>query len=444
MPQIKEISTASPVRRKIAVGECLVAINGEPIKDVLDYQYHSYDAALMLTTKTKDGRWKLTRIEKDAGADLGLTFESYLMDSPRRCANRCIFCFIDQLPSGMRESLYFKDDDARLSFLTGNYITLTNLTDCEIGRIIQLQISPLGISVHATQPEVRVRMLRNPNAGQCLNIMTRFAKAGITMNAQIVLCPGINDEAVLSQSMTELAALYPAVQSVSIVPLGLTKHRAGLYPLTPFTQKTAARVIAQVEIFAETCLAQYGSRVFFCGDELYLKAGLPMPNDAHYESYPQLENGVGLCTLLETEFHAALGGFEPPPTLPEPFSIATGTAAALFLQNLLQTSQGKYGKIDCKVYAIRNNYFGESVTVAGLITGVDLVEQLQGKDLGTCLLIPQSMLRQGEDVFLDDMTVRQAADKLGIPIVPVAPNGNALLQAMMNNSQRRTPLCQNH
>ena len=423
------MASDSPVRGKIKPGEYLIAINGHPIGDVLDYQFHSYDPKLVIAAKTAAGQFKLCKVEKEPGADLGLSFATYLMDAPKRCANRCIFCFIDQLPRGMRETLYFKDDDARLSFLTGNYITLTNLTDRELQRIIQLKISPINISIHTTTPGTRERMLGNKRAGRCMEIMRELAAAGITMNGQIVLCPGINDSAALRRSMIDLAELYPHLASVSVVPVGLTRHRDGLYPLIPVLQPKAWAIIAQVEAFAAACLKQHGSRIFFCADELYLKAGRPLPREAYYENYPQIENGVGLLTSFQTEFLAALDQLKEFND-PAPFSIVTGTSAAPFLENLLETAEEKYGKIKRQIYPVENDFFGHTVNVAGLLTGQDIVAQLKDRDLGERVFIPTSMLRHGEGVFLDDMTTMALSMALGVPVIPIEPHGEALLRAI--------------
>ena len=432
MTEIVSVTPDSPADGKILPGEFLVAINGTPIGDVLDYQFYSYDTTLSVTTKIREGQWKLVSIQKDAGEDLGLVFSSYLMDKPRNCANRCIFCFIDQLPPGLRDSLYFKDDDIRLSFLTGNYISLTNLTDAELQRIIRLKISPINISVHATDPGVRTTMLGNLRAGRCMAIMELLRDAGITMNAQIVLCPGVNDGTVLSETMVDLASLWPALQSVSVVPVGLTRHRTDLYPLKPYTRALARVIIGQIETFAARCLRGYGRRMFYCGDEFYLKAGYPLPPEDDYEGYPQLENGVGLLRSFETEFLADLAGTETLKPLPSPCSIATGSAAAPFLQDLLATAAEKYGKIEAAVHAVQNDFLGSTVTVAGLITGRDLAAQLRDRDLGARLLIPKSMLRHGEGVFLDDMTVETLAETLGVTVIPVDVSGTAFLQAILS------------
>ncbi len=377
---------AGPLRGRVQPGDTLLSVNGRRILDVLDYKYYTYDRDLLLEFRTAAGRVRRVRVRKPEGADLGLDFETYLMDRPRACANDCVFCFIDQNPPGMRQSIYFKDDDARLSFLMGCYITLTNLSAREVQRIIDLHISPVNVSVHTTDPALREKLLRSPRAGESLGILRRFAEAGITMNCQIVCCPGWNDGAALSRTLDDLRALYPAVNSVSVVPVGLTDHRAGLAALIPFTPETAAETIGRVTEFGNNCLAELGTRLAFCADELYLKAGIELPRDEFYEAHTQLENGVGMLRLTETEFRAALRCAGAPDGVP--FSVATGCAAAPFLQKLLCSAREKYAILNGDVHAVQNDFFGHNVTVAGLVTGRDLIAQLRGKDLGARLLIP--------------------------------------------------------
>lgn len=425
---IRSIDRGSPLHRKAHVGDAVISINGNRIIDVLDYKFFAYDSRLHVVLRRKDGSEYEVTVHKPEGGDLGLEFESYLMDTPRSCANNCVFCFIDQLPKGMRKTMYFKDDDARLSFLLGNYITLTNLSKREIERIIALHISPINVSVHTTNPALRCKMLRNPRAGESIETMRRFAAAGIVMNCQIVCCPGLNDGEELLRSMRELEEMYPGVHSVSIVPLGLTKYREGLYPLEPFTRELAAQTIDLVTAFGDECLKRHGTRIFFCGDELYLKAERELPPDAFYEEHTQLENGVGMIRLQETEFRSALMLSDEPDGVP--FSIATGVAAAPSLEKLLCMAREKYDTIKGKVYAIENDFFGHSITVAGLVTGQDLIKQLKGKDLGERLLISQNMLRREEMDFLDDVTLEQASAALGVPIYPIESDGFALWDAM--------------
>ena len=433
MPQnvIKHVDAESPLAGRVHPGERLLSINGKLIRDVLDYKFYSYDRDLLLELKTPEDKLRLVRLRKAEGQDLGLDFATYLMDRPRSCANRCVFCFIDQNPPGMRKSIYFKDDDARLSFLMGCYITLTNLTEREIRRIIDLRVSPVNISVHATDPALRTRLLGNPRAGEALDIMRRFAAAGITMNCQIVCCPGLNDGAALERTMEDLKALHPAVRSVSVVPVGLTDHRAGLPELTPFTPQRAAETVECVTQFGNKCVEELGTRLVFCSDELYLLAGLPLPPDEFYEAHVQLENGVGMLRLLEAEFALALQCADAPDG--RPFSIATGAAAAPMIEKLLFSAKKKYDKLNGRVYTVRNDFFGRSVTVAGLVTGGDLIAQLRGRDLGERLLISADMLRRDEADFLDSVPLSAAAEALGVPIYPVACDGGALCDAMFGS-----------
>ena len=425
---IRSIDRGSPLHHKAHVGDAVVSINGNKIIDVLDYKFYAYDSRLSVRLRRPDGSEHEVTVHKPEGGDLGLEFESYLMDTPRSCANNCVFCFIDQLPKGMRKTMYFKDDDARLSFLLGNYITLTNLSKREIERIIALHISPINVSVHTTNPELRRKMLQNPRAGESIETMRRFAQAGIVMNCQIVCCPGLNDGEELLRSMRELEEMYPGIHSVSIVPVGLTRFREGLYPLTPYTRELAAETIDMVTAFGDECLKRHGTRIFFCGDELYIKAERELPPDEFYEEHTQLENGVGMIRLLETEFRSALMLSDEPDGVP--FSIATGVSAAPYFEKLLGMAKEKYGTIKGQVYAIENDFFGRSINVTGLITGQDLIRQLKGKDLGQRLLISQNMLRREEMDFLDDVPLEQASKELGVPIYPIEQDGFALWDAM--------------
>jgi len=427
---ITAIEQNSPASRThLAVGDRVIAVNGKPIHDVLDYKFFTYEPKLVIEAQSPNGKLKLVRIKKEFGLDLGLEFETYLMDKARSSANHCVFCFIDQLPKGMRKTLYFKDDDARLSFLMGNYITLTNLSPEEAQRIIDLRISPINISVHTTNPELRSMMLGNKRGGESLEIMRRFADAGITMNCQIVCCPNINDGDELDRTMGDLAAMFPSVNSVSIVPVGLTKHRERLYKLTPFTREHALETVRQVERFTEKCLEKYGTRIFFCGDELYLKAGLELPDYDFYEDFAQLENGVGMMRMLITEFEQALEETDGIPAT-EPFSIATGVSAAPFMDMLYKRAKSKFPRLECTVYPIVNDFFGHTIDVAGLVTGGDLIAQLRGKALGKRLLIPQNMLRHGEGVFLDDVTLDDVERELRVKVVPVMQDGRELFDKM--------------
>lgn len=429
---ITKIDEYSPLRGRVHVGDELVSINGHEVEDVLDYRYWGYEPRVSLVLRAAgSGREYTVKVKKGEGEDLGLDFEEYLMDRPWGCSNRCKFCFIDQLPKGLRRTLYFKDDDARLSFLTGSYITLTNLSEREMERICALKISPINVSVHATDGALRAELMGNPKAADIMGPLKRLADAGIVMDCQIVCCPGWNDRGQLSRTMRDLAGLYPGVNSVSIVPVGLTRHREGLPELTPFDRESAAETIDRVEAYAAECLSKLGSRVFWCSDELYLKARREVPEDEYYEEYSQLENGVGLMRLLETEFMAALRLAEPDEGAGGRFTIATGVAAAPLLEKLLQTAHKKCGKINGQVCAIVNDFFGHTIDVAGLVTGGDLIAQLRGKDLGERVLIPHTMLRHGEGVFLDDVTLEEASAALGVPVTPIGGSGGELLDAML-------------
>ena len=431
LTKIASVDPHSPARKAgVRPGEKLTHINGHPIVDVLDYKFYAYDPRLELTLTDPEGNSRTLRLRKEEGEDLGLNFETYLMDKARSCANKCIFCFVDQMPPGMRDTLYFKDDDARLSFLMGNYITLTNLSRREIQRIMDLRISPINISVHATDPELRSAMLKNPRAGECLEVMKQFAQAGIEMNCQIVACPGVNDGPALERTLADLSGLYPAVTSVAVVPVGVTKFREGLCRIEPYTREQAAALLDQVEQFAAAFLEKQGTSLAWCSDEFYLIAGRPLPEKAYYEDMDQLENGVGMLRLLLRQVELALE--DEGQTEVAPFSVATGLSAAPFVQEIVDKIREKCGNIKGMVYPIVNRFFGETITVSGLITGTDLIEQLRGRELGKRLLIPDNMLRAGERVFLDDVTVEQLEEALGVAVIPVpADSGFDLADAIL-------------
>ena len=344
----------------------------------------------------------------------------------------------------MRETLYFKDDDARLSFLMGNYITMTNLSRREVERICALRVSPINISVHATEPALREKMLGHRNAGRCLELMERFAAAGITMNCQIVACPGVNDGPALDRTLRDLGGLYPAVGSVAVVPVGITKYRQGLYPLRPYTGEEAAALLDQVEAFAAGFLAEHGTSLVWCSDEFYLLAGRELPGNGYYEEYAQLENGVGMLRLLTDQAMSLTEDEEEDLSVlaPAPLSIATGASAAPFIQKIVDRCREKCPALRGRVYPIANRFFGETITVSGLITGGDLIDQLRGKELGERLLLPDNMLRAGERVFLDDVTVEQVEQALGVPVVPVeADSGFALVDAILEREAPETEVC---
>jgi putative radical SAM enzyme (TIGR03279 family) len=397
--------------------------------DVLDYRFYMTEPRLSLDIE-RDGKIKTVRILKSPDEDAGLEFETYLMDKQHTCRNRCIFCFIDQLPSGMRQTLYFKDDDSRMSFLFGNYITLTNLTEHEIERIIKMHISPINISVHTTNPELRCSMMTNRFAGERLSALRRFADAGIRINCQLVLCPGINDGQELDRTMKDIAELAPAVESVAGVPVGLTRYREGLYPLRSYTRDEAAAVIDQMESMGEGMLKKYGRRIFYPADEFYLKAGRPLPDEEFYGDFSQLENGVGLMTLLESQFAEALENCRNTPRGSH-ITLATGTAAQSFIRNLVERARQRWNRINVEVVAIENNLFGDTINVAGLVTGHDLIDQLKDRRLGNILLIPSVMLRREGDLFLDDVSVGDVEAALDIQVIPVPNDGESLLNALM-------------
>lgn len=431
MTVIQSVDAHSPARRAgVRAGEKLLQVNGHPIVDVLDYKFYTYDPALTLLLEEPNGKKRTVKVRKQEGEELGLNFETYLMDKARCCANRCVFCFVDQLPKGMRDTLYFKDDDARLSFLMGNYITMTNLSQRELDRIAELRISPINISVHATDPELRSMLLGNRNGGRLMEIMERFAAAHIIMNCQIVACPGLNDGEQLQRTMEDLAALYPYVKSVSVVPVGLTRHREGLYPLQPYDAPQACAVLDRVEDFAAGCLAQYGSRIFWCSDEFYLRAGRPIPDDEYFEDYTQLENGVGMLRLLRTEFDSALRLADPVESV-RPYTIACGVDAAAWIKEIVDRAAEKC-HTKGNVRPIVNHFLGETITVSGLVTGGDLIAQLKGRDLGERLLIPVNMLRHGEDVFLDDVTLADVKRELKVEVVTVNQDGFDLCDAIFD------------
>ena len=427
---ITAIDAGSPAERAgVRVGETLTAIGRHAAHDILDYQFYTYDARFTLSLTAPDGSQRTVRIRKEDGEPLGLTFETYLADRPRHCANKCVFCFIDQMPPGMRDTLYFKDDDMRLSFLQGNYITMTNLSDEDLQRMVKMRISPVNVSVQATDPDLRVKMLSNPRAARLMKQMRILADAHITMNCQIVLCPSLNDGKMLEKSLSDLLTLYPAVDSVSVVPVGLTKFRDGLYPLKPVGKREAEETLAIVETFGERAYEKYGTHIAYCSDEFYLQAERELPDADFYDGFPQLENGVGMMALFEDELRTLLQN-EPPFQAFGAFSLATGEAAAGFMKKMLDLTDKTCHTGTGTVYAIRNDFFGAGVNVAGLVTGQDLIAQLKGKPLGERLFIPLCMLRHGEDVFLDDLHVTDAERALGVKIIPIPTTAEGLLHAL--------------
>ncbi len=418
----------------IRADDVLTEINGHPISDVLDYRFYLTDTSVRLTLE-RDGTLYSVRLNKGEYDDIGLEFEQPLMDKKHTCANRCVFCFIDQLPKGMRETLYFKDDDDRLSFLHGNYVTLTNLKDADIDRLITMHLSPVNVSVHTTNPELRVKMMKNKRAGEVLSYLGKLADAGIALCTQIVLCKGLNDGAELERSMRDLAAYYPSLRSCAIVPVGLTRYREGLYPLELFSPAECAAVIRQVNDFGNACLEKYGTRLFYCADEWYVKAGLPLPDESYYEDYSQIENGVGMLTSLASEFEFELDYLEDHLTAfraPRTVSLATGAAAYEHISALCRRLEACVSGLTVHVYRIVNHFFGETVTVAGLLTGTDLAEQLKDRPLGDELLFPAVMLRADGDVFLDDMSPAMLSERLGgIPTRACPSDGTQFVKALL-------------
>lgn len=424
---VEEDSLAA--KKRILAGDILLAINGHEISDVLDYRFYLTERriALLLSREGKEYKVKIKKGEYD---DIGLSFETPLMDGKHTCRNKCIFCFIDQMPKGYRDTLYFKDDDSRLSFLQGSYVTLTNMTDADIDRIIKMRLSPIRVSVHTTNPALRVEMMKNPRAGEVLSYLPRLAEAGIAISAQIVLCRGVNDGEELLRSMHDLAALYPALDSVSVVPAGLTRFREGLYPLSPFTPEECLAVVRTVEDFSAKCQAAYGAYLFHASDEFYLKAGLPLPLEEHYEGYLQLENGVGMLTSFENEFLDALAD-APKPAAPRRVTVATGHAAYPLLSRLAAILAEKEPSLTVSVEDVENEFFGPEITVAGLLTGEDYLKALEGKSLGDALLISRTSLRAEGDLFLCGMSKEELADKLGTPVVAVENDGALFLNALL-------------
>ncbi len=417
----------------IQAGDRLLKINGHEINDGLDYRFYVIEDRLQMVFRSSDDT--RTRVITVEGEDPGLEFATYLMDKQHSCRNKCVFCFIDQMPKGMRDSLYFKDDDSRLSFLFGNYITLTNLTESEGQRIMDMHISPINVSVHTTNPELRCKMMNNRFAGEALSWLDRFAQAGIELNCQLVLCPEWNDGEELTRSLEDLSKLLPSLNSVAAVPVGLTKYRDGLMPLRLFTKEEAAAVIDTMIAFGDRLLAETGNRIVYPSDEFYLIAGRELPPPSFYGDFPQLENGVGVLALQKEEFLDALDNAEKAPTAGKTI-IATGVSAAPFIAELVETAKARFPQIDCEVRAIRNNFFGETITVAGLVTGQDLVAQLKGCEAER-ILIPDCMLRFEGDCFLDDMTLDEAQKALGVRVVPIPVSGYALFDAICyeeNNS----------
>ncbi|MBR4451197.1 MAG: DUF512 domain-containing protein [Clostridia bacterium] len=432
--KIKNVENGSLAGKKgICPGDTLASINGNEINDVLDYRFYLSEKKLNLLIVKPGGKEKKVRIKKEESEDIGLEFETYLMDKQHSCKNKCIFCFIDQLPEGLRDSLYFKDDDSRLSFLFGNYVTLTNLDDAEVDRIIRMHISPVNISVHTMNPELRVKMMKNPRAGESLKYIEKFTSNGIDVNAQLVLCPGINDGAELEFSLRELFKLGENIKSIACVPVGITKHRDSLCPLNTYDKESAGRVIDTIDRINSENVSAGGRAAAYAADEFYLYAEREMPGPDYYNDFPQLENGVGMWTLLREEFMQALDECTVT-SLSREVSAVTGTAAYPLISELALEAQKKIEGLKIHVYAVTNKLFGESITVSGLITGADIVSALEGKTVGEKLIIPPNCLRSEGDMFLDNMTVDELSEKLGgVKVTQNGPSGGELLEAWLTD-----------
>ena len=426
MAKIVSVDRKSPFYGQVKAGDELVSVNGRKIRDVLDYMYEtSSEDEKTSVVVTRNGAE--LRFEEKCEGDLGLDFTNFLMDKQHRCKNKCVFCFIDQMPPSMRDTLYFKDDDFRLSLIYGNYVTLTNIDDAELDRICELRVSPLNISVHSTDPEVRYGMLRNPRAKNIMKDLEKLKDAGINLRCQIVLCPGINDGEGLTKTLRDLASLYPAVSSVSVVPVGLTKFREGLAPLVPFTKQTASDALNRINAVGDECLKKYGTRIFYGADEFYLKAEMPLPDVGFYEDLEQYENGVGMISCFRDDFDYYSEEKKPNPSKVK-ISLVTGVAATDTIADAMKKLREKYTGLDYSLYTVYNDYFGRTITVAGLVTATDIIAQLKGNDLGSYLIVPDVMLR--DDTFLDDLTVSDVERELCVPVRVAKEGAQGLLDAI--------------
>ncbi|NBH72449.1 DUF512 domain-containing protein [Clostridiaceae bacterium] len=431
---------------ELEAGDFLLAINGNEIEDIFDYEYYIGSESMVMLVEKADG--ELWELEIEHGyEDLGITFENGLMSDYKSCKNRCIFCFIDQMPPGMRETLYFKDDDSRLSFLQGNYITLTNMKDHDIERIIRFKLAPINISVHTTNPGLRCKMLHNRFAGEALKKIDTLFEAQVPMNGQIVLCRGINDGQELERTIRDLANYLPVMESVSVVPVGLSKFREGLYPLKPFDAESAAAALKVIERWQQRLYEKWGNHFVHASDEFYLLAGRALPEEERYDNYPQLENGVGMLRLLDSEVAKALKDRswicqKQDEIRPETIAIATGMLAYPYLKKQAEKITRLYPQKQVHVYAVRNEFFGEQITVAGLLTGQDVIRQLSGRELGGRLLLPVCMFRSGEEVFLDDVTREEVQNALQVPVNIVKSGGQDLVRAILGlEEEEASPSC---
>lgn len=428
--KIFDVTTGSHADKAgIKKGETLLSINSNEIVDVLDYRFYQVNRKLTLEVEDENKNVRTIEMTKGEYEEIGLEFETYLMDKQHSCRNKCIFCFIDQLPKGMRESPYFKDDDSRLSFLFGNYITLTNITEHEIDRIIKMHISPINVSVHTTNPELRCKMMNNRFAGDTLKYLKRFADAGITLNCQIVSCPGINDGDELVRTLTDLENL--GVNMTAIVPVGLTRYRENLYPLVPYNKETAGQTIDIIEKMGDECVKKHGRRIFFPGDEFYLLAEREIPSPEFYEDFSALEDGIGMIAYLTDDVGWKLEELDADESLCHKVTIACGEGVFPYMKRIMSMINEKFPNITINTRAIKNNFFGGGVNVSGLVTGGDLIDQLRDDDLGDRLIITSSMLRFENDLFLDDVSTDDVERELGVTLVPVNNNGNDLVEAVI-------------
>ena len=428
--KIFDVTTGSHADKAgIKKGETLLSINSNEIVDVLDYRFYQVNRKLTLEVEDENKNVRTIEMTKGEYEEIGLEFETYLMDKQHSCRNKCIFCFIDQLPKGMRESLYFKDDDSRLSFLFGNYITLTNITEHEIDRIIKMHISPINVSVHTTNPELRCKMMNNRFAGDTLKYLKRFADAGITLNCQIVSCPGINDGDELVRTLTDLENL--GVNMTAIVPVGLTRYRENLYPLVPYNKETAGQTIDIIEKMGDECVKKHGRRIFFPGDEFYLLAEREIPSPEFYEDFSALEDGIDMIAYLTDDVGWKLEELDADESLCHKVTIACGEGVFPYMKRIMSMINEKFPNITINTRAIKNNFFGGGVNVSGLVTGGDLIDQLRDDDLGDRLIITSSMLRFENDLFLDDVSTDDVERELGVTLVPVNNNGNDLVEAVI-------------
>lgn len=442
--KIKKVQPGSIAEEmEIRPGDVLLEINGEEVEDVFDYQYMVQEEYIEVLIQKPSGEEWLLEIDKDYEEDLGIEFENGLMDDYRSCHNKCIFCFIDQMPKGMRDTLYFKDDDSRLSFLQGNYVTLTNMSEKDVNRIIKYHLSPINISFQTTNPELRCKMLHNRFAGEALKKVDRFYEAGIEMNGQIVLCKGINDGMELERSIEDLTKYLPYLKSVSVVPVGLSRFRDGLYPLEPFAKEDAKEVLAVIHKWQEKIFPEYGLHFIHASDEWYMLAEEELPEEDNYDGYLQYENGVGMIRMLLEEFDEAISGLKEKKAhtgmaadISEDgekrvVSSVTGLLAYPYIRHMADELCSLVPNLTIHVYPIRNDFFGERITVTGLLTGQDILAQLKGKELGEKLFLPENVLRSGERVLLDDLTVEDLIQTLQVPVDIVKSSGCDFVNAML-------------